>query len=94
MYKALTTFADLQDNKYIYHEGDIYPRDGVFVSDARLKELSTNNNATGRALIVKADEPKATAKATPTEETKAEDAEVKTKPKKSTASKRRKKEVE
>ncbi len=44
MYKALTYFTDLQDNNYPYNEGDIFPRDGLIVSEARLKELSSTNN--------------------------------------------------
>lgn len=62
MYKVLETFADLQDNKHIYYEGDIYPRNGLSVSDVRLAELSTTKNATHRPLIVEVEEtPKVSA---------------------------------
>lgn len=98
MYKALTTFADLKDNKHLYHEGDTYPRDGVSVSEARLQELSTNKNATRKPLIVKVEEPQKKVKVeevkTPSEEAEVKDEEVKAKPKKTTTTKRKKKEVE
>ena len=95
MYKALTTFADLKDNKHLYHEGDTYPRDGMSVSDARLQELSTNKNATRKPLIVKVEEPQKKGKVeTPSEEAEVKDEEVKAKPKKTTTTKRKKKEVE
>lgn len=62
MYKVLETFADLQDNKHIYYEGDVYPRNGLLVSDVRLAELSTTKNATHRPLITEVEEaPKVSA---------------------------------
>lgn len=51
MYKTLVYFEDLQDNNYAYHEGDIFPHDGMEVSKERLKELSSTNNLRGIALI-------------------------------------------
>lgn len=96
MYVALTTFADLQDKKHLYHEGDKFPREGLFVSKARIEELSTNRNATGKALIFEVNDDlkeqvEARQQATPTEE-KDEKAKT-TAPKKSTT-RRKKKEVE
>ena len=46
MWKVIRDFADLHDNKYVYHAGDIYPRHGAELSiDAeRYTELSTNKN--------------------------------------------------
>lgn len=44
MYKALTYFTDLQDNGHPYDEGDIFPRDGLTVTEARLDELSSTRN--------------------------------------------------
>ncbi|HHQ6759041.1 TPA: Rho termination factor N-terminal domain-containing protein [Staphylococcus aureus] len=44
MYKVVEYFEDTQDNRRPYHEGDIYPRDGLEVSEERLAELSTTNN--------------------------------------------------
>ncbi|HFJ8403488.1 TPA: Rho termination factor N-terminal domain-containing protein [Staphylococcus aureus] len=44
MYKVVEYFEDAQDNRHPYHEGDIYPRDGLEVSEERLAELSTTNN--------------------------------------------------
>ncbi|MBF0811387.1 Rho termination protein [Staphylococcus xylosus] len=43
-YEVIKYFTDLQDNDYEYNIGDIFPRDGLIVNEARLKELSTNKN--------------------------------------------------
>lgn len=51
MYKVIHMFADLRDNSYIYHEGDTYPRDGVYPSEKRLYELSSKYNLQGKPLI-------------------------------------------
>lgn len=59
MYKVIKGFHDLQDvtktkNGEIYHEykvGDTFPRNGFKVSDARLKELASENNKRGITLI-------------------------------------------
>lgn len=51
MYKVIHMFADLRDNSYIYHEKDIFPRDGVHPSEKRLYELSSKYNLQGKPLI-------------------------------------------
>lgn len=51
MYRVIYPFADLQDEQHIYEVGDIYPRPHLAVTDARLSELATTNNKTGRPLI-------------------------------------------
>lgn len=51
MYKVLAYFTDLQDNNHPYDEGDIFPRDGLTVSEARLEELSSTRNRRGIRLI-------------------------------------------
>lgn len=43
-YEVIRYFTDAQDNEHAYHEGDIYPRDGLSVSDARVKDLLSGNN--------------------------------------------------
>lgn len=50
-YKVLMYFEDLQDNRYAYHEGDMFPREGLKVSKERIKELSTNANRRKQPLI-------------------------------------------
>lgn len=64
MFKVLKHFVDLQDNRFEYHSGDTFPRDGLKVSKARFTELSTDKNKRGVPLIaeviedeVKADKP-------------------------------------
>lgn len=52
-YIARVTFADLQDGKRLYHEGDKFPRDGLTVSEKRLAQLSGSDNLMGYPLIVK-----------------------------------------
>lgn len=51
MYKVLKNFQDLQDNRYSYRAGDIFPREGMKVSKERLEELSTTNNRRHLVLI-------------------------------------------
>lgn len=51
MYKVLKHFTDLQDKGHPYNEGDTFPRNGLVVSEARLKELSSTKNRRGIKLI-------------------------------------------
>lgn len=44
---------DLQDNGYVYKYGDTYPREGLEVTEERIKELSTTNNKLKEVLIQK-----------------------------------------
>lgn len=56
MYKVIRYFTDLQDDEYIYREGDTYPRNGLKPTAERIVELSTNRNLQGVPLI-KVEEP-------------------------------------
>lgn len=51
MYKVLEHFTDLQDNRFEYNPGDEFPREGLKVSDERIKELSTDQNKRHRPVI-------------------------------------------
>lgn len=51
MYEVIHYFTDLQDNEYPYNAGDKFPRDGLTVSEERLKELSGSNNKQHKPLI-------------------------------------------
>ena len=59
MYKVIKKFHDLQDaretkNGTVYHEynvGDVFPHDGIEVSEERLAELSGSDNKQGVPLI-------------------------------------------
>lgn len=51
MYKALTTFTDLQDNNYKYHPGDEFPRNGLKVSKERFEELLSDKNRRHKPVI-------------------------------------------
>lgn len=51
MYKALITFTDLQDNNYKYHPGDEFPRNGLEVTEGRIKELLSSNNRRNKPVI-------------------------------------------
>ena len=53
MYKVIKAFADLHDKNYPYSVGDIFPRIGIKVTDARIKELSGCNNKQGTPLSEK-----------------------------------------
>lgn len=59
MYRVIEFFADLQDGGYAYHVGDKYPRDGVVVSEPRLRELAGSDNKRGMPLIKEIPEKKA-----------------------------------
>lgn len=64
MYKVIKMFADLQDNNHVYEVGDIFPREGLKVSEARLAELSSSRNKQWEPLIELVKEaPKAAAPA-------------------------------
>ena len=43
-YEVIRYFNDAQDNCYAYREGDTYPREGLTVSDSRIKDLLSGNN--------------------------------------------------
>lgn len=64
MYKTICYFEDLQDFNHPYHEGDTFPRDGMKVSDTRLKELSSHKNRRGKPLIKMIEEAKTEEKRT------------------------------
>lgn len=51
MYEVIHYFTDLQDNEYPYNIGDIFPHDGLTVSEKRLKELSGSSNKQHKPLI-------------------------------------------
>ena len=51
MYKVIKHFIDLQDNDHSYNEGDIFPREGVDVSEERIKELAGSDNKQHTPLI-------------------------------------------
>lgn len=50
-YQVIRFFTDLHDNNYPYNAGDIFPRSGVSVTDARLAELAGCDNKQGVPLI-------------------------------------------
>lgn len=56
MYKVLKFFYDLQDNDHAYYVGDVFPRNGLAVSEERLAELSGRNNKQGVPLIGKVED--------------------------------------
>lgn len=53
MYRVIVYFTDRQDNDYPYHVGDTFPREGMEVSEERIKELSTTANRRKMILIKK-----------------------------------------
>ena len=55
MHRVIKFFRDLQDNNHAYHVGDIFPHDGMEVSEKRLLELSTDKNRRHMPLIEKVD---------------------------------------
>lgn len=51
MYRVVKFFTDLQDGDHPYHVGEAFPRDGVEVTEERIKELSGQENRQGVPLI-------------------------------------------
>lgn len=51
MFKVIKFFTDLHDNGHPYNVGDIFPRSGVTVSDARFAELAGSDNRQHTPLI-------------------------------------------
>lgn len=56
MYEVIHYFTDLQDFDHPYNVGDKFPRNGLTVSEERLKELSGSNNKQHKPLIKFAEE--------------------------------------
>jgi hypothetical protein len=52
IYKVIRPFVDLQDCSHAYRGGDIFPREGLTVSDQRINELASSNNRRGVPLII------------------------------------------
>ena len=50
-YRVIADFEDLQDERYRYYPGDIFPREGKKVSKKRLAELAGEENKQGKPLI-------------------------------------------
>lgn len=70
MYKVVKFFTDLHDCNHPYNVGDIFPREGVTVTEGRIAELAGSENKQGCPLIEKVeDAPK---KAAPKKAKKAE----------------------
>ena len=55
-YKVIHYFTDLQDFNHPYKVGDIFPRQGMKVSDERLDELSSKKNKQKKPLIKRVSE--------------------------------------
>lgn len=70
MYKVICFFTDLQDFNHPYNEGDIFPRQGVTVSQERLNELASSKNKRGKPLIKFVEDVKETKAEPKVEETK------------------------
>ena len=56
MYKVIKHFIDLHDNDHSYNEGEIFPREGVDVSEEIIQELAGSDNKQHTPLIVLVDE--------------------------------------
>ncbi len=51
MYKVICPFTDLQDNRYVYLCGDVYPREGLQPTKKRISELLSSDNNLKKPLI-------------------------------------------
>lgn len=50
-YIVVKDFSDIQDDRHVYHAGDIFPRMGLEVSEERVAELASRDNRRGEILI-------------------------------------------
>ena len=57
MYRVLHFFTDKQDDNHAYNVGDIFPRAGKVVSEERIIELATDQNAQHWPLIGLVEDP-------------------------------------
>lgn len=57
MYRVLNYFTDMQDGDRAYNPGDIYPREGLKPSAARIAELSGSGNRLKKPLIEAVEKP-------------------------------------
>lgn len=55
MYIVVNKFEDLEDNKYLYNVGKIYPHEKRDISEKRIKELSSKENKLKKVLIKEVD---------------------------------------
>lgn len=51
MYRVIKRFKDLQDNRYAYYVGDLFPHKGLKVGKRRIEELATDKNILKTPLI-------------------------------------------
>ena len=68
MYKVIEYFEDLQDNNRPYNVGDVYPAEGLSVSEKRVEELASDKNRRKKPLIEVVEEKLKKKKAKPIEE--------------------------
>lgn len=61
-YKVINHFTDLKDGNFAYKVGDIFPREGLKVDEARIAELSGSNNKQKKPLIKAVEETATTPK--------------------------------
>lgn len=54
---VITPFVDLEDGHYMYRKGDIYPREGLNVSDERIMQLLSNQNKAHKSFLERVAEP-------------------------------------
>lgn len=50
-YICKVNFCDMEDNNYVYHAGDKYPRKGYTPAEQRIKQLLSAANALGMSAI-------------------------------------------
>ena len=56
MYRAVIYFEDLKDGRHPYNIGDVFPREGLEVSEERIRELLGQSNLRRMAVIEKVEE--------------------------------------
>lgn len=54
---VIAPFVDLEDGHHMYRKGDVYPREGLKVSEERIMQLLSNQNKARKSFIERVAEP-------------------------------------
>lgn len=54
---VVVPFIDLEDGHHMYRKGDIYPREGLNVSDERIMQLLSTQNKAHKSFLERVAEP-------------------------------------
>ena len=56
-FQVIAPFVDLEDGHHMYRKGDIYPREGLNVSEERIMQLLSTQNKAHKSFLERVAEP-------------------------------------